>query len=466
MTIRTKLAIWYGLLTGSVLILSAGLRYAGQQQMLLDQKDYSLRATAGILDASIASIRLSEGRVRSAVDRMLMNHPDIELKGMIIEVYDASGSIVFSSSMIADERLPVTEKMWNRALQEKATFSTILLGKNRIPIRILMKPVYAQNQLRYLIQVGSSMINIQRSLENTLFLSLLFIPAAALLVGMGGGWLTRRALKPLDTIVRTARRIRSGDLSHRIEAMQAGHEIRELAQTFNQMIARLEASFQQIQDFSDNVSHELRIPLAILRGETELSLRHMRTKAAYREVLESNLEEILRMEKIVERLLLLSKAGRGEIPLNVTEVDLGRLIEAFGKRFQATAQKKEIRMGLQGLASVIVKGDAMLLEELLLNLVYNALSFTPAGGEVTISLEKEGNRAKISVADTGCGIPEEEIPRIFDRFYQVDKSRASGGSGLGLSICRWIAKAHEGSIVVESRVGKGSRFTVTLPQKD
>lgn len=466
MTIRTKLAIWYGLLVATVLILITALRYAGQKQILLDQKDYSLRATAGILDASISSNILSEAAVRTAVDRMLINYPDIELKGMIIEVYDPSGSIVYSSSVAEKERLPVTEEIWNKALREKTVYSKMLLGRNQTPMRILMKPVYLQDELLYLIQLGSTMENIERNLENTLFLSLLFIPTAALFVGIGGWWLTKQALKPLDSIVQTAQRIRSGDLSHRIEGIQSGQEIRILAQTFNQMITRLENSFRQIQDFSDNVSHELRIPLAILRGESELSLRRLRSGEAYRKVLESNLEEILRMEKIVERLLFLSRADRGGIHLRLTEIDFGLLMEDVHTRFQKTARRKNIKIRLHIKEAVPFKGDPFLLQELLMNLVHNALSFTPPGGEVSLSLEENEDHAMLSVVDTGCGIPKEEIPQIFDRFYQVDKSRASKGSGLGLSICRWIVKAHEGAISVESIVGKGSRFTVSLPLKD
>jgi signal transduction histidine kinase len=196
-----------------------------------------------------------------------------------------------------------------------------------------------------------------------------------------------------------------------------------------------------------------------------LSLRRVRSEEEYRKVLQSNLEEIQRMEKIVERLLFLSSADRGEIELSYTSIDLKNLMEQVCSQFQVLAREKHIQIELIVKDPVFIMGDELLLRELLLNLVQNAMTYTPAGGEVKLILEMEEGRIKISVSDTGAGIPEHEIPRIFDRFYQVDKSRSSQGSGLGLSICKWIAEAHQGKITVDSTVGRGSRFTVSLPSK-
>lgn len=466
MPIRTKLALWYGVLLTVILILLAWIRHAGQERMLQGQKDYSLKVIADILDTSIPRRTPSKTTIQTAVKRIVTDYPDIEMKGVVIEVYDRSRSLIFSSSLSEEERLPLTEEMWQKVIHKKAHLVTLSLSNDAAPIRILTKPVFNQKELLYLIRVGSSMQDIESTLENSLLLNLLFIPMAALLVAMGGWLLTRQALKPLGAVIKTAHHISSGDLHHQIEASQASQEIRELALAFNQMIARLEYSFQQIRDFSDNVSHELRIPLAILKGQTELSLRRLRSEEEYRKVLESNLEEIVRMEKIVERLLFLSRADRGEIDLHLAQVDLNALMETIRFQFLVPAEKKNIQIKLNMNGPVSMIGDELLLRELLLNLVQNAMTHTPAGGEVTLSLEQGEGRVKIAVTDTGCGIPENEIPRIFDRFYQVEKSRASQGSGLGLSICKWIVEAHRGRITVESLVGQGSRFTVSLPLKD
>ncbi len=466
MTIRTKLALGYSLLVAAILILLGTIRYTGQKQMLEDQKDFSLRIVSDILDASLPDRLPSKSTVQQTVAGLVKNFPDIELKGTIIEVYDASRVVIYSSSLSEAERLPVIEKMWEKALRGEMSAVTIAFGNDTAPIRVLTKPVFYRDELSYLIQVGRSTQDIENTLENFLILNLFFIPVAALLVGIGGWLLTRRALKPLEGVIQTAHRISSGDLRHRIEADGASQEIRDLARAFNQMIVRLETSFLQIRDFSDNVSHELRIPLAILKGQTELGLRRIRSGDDYRKVLESNLEEILRMEKIVERLLFLSRAERGEIVLNLAPVDLADLVERVSIQFQAKAREKELRLVISRNGPVPFLGDEILLREVLMNLIANALQFTPQNGEIRLGLERENGLVRISVSDTGCGIPEKDLPFIFDRFYQVDESRANQGSGLGLCICQSIVRAHRGTIVVESRFHQGSRFTVTLPVKD
>ena len=466
MTIRTKLAIWFSILVAVVLTLLAGIRYAGYKQVLQSQKDYSLKVVADILDTSIPRKPPKKDDVQIAVSRMVRDYPDIELKGILIEVYDSSRSIIFISSLSEAERLPITEEMWNKALRREISLITIPALNDDTSLRILTKPVFNRNKLVYLIQVGSSMHDIDNTLENLLLLNLIFIPTTTILIGGGGWFLTRRALRPLDAVIKASHRISSGNFQHRIEISETSSEIRDLTRAFNQMTERLEASFQQIQNFSENASHELRIPLSILRGQTELSLKKFRSEEEYRKILESNLEEILRMEKIVERLLFLSKADRGEIELNRVEVDGNSLLSGVYEQFQIHTQEKNIHLTLDTDGPALIKGDEILLRELLLNLLQNALTYTPKFGEIILSLSREEEQILISVADTGCGIPEDEIPYIFDRFYQVDKSRSSQGHGLGLSLCKWIVESHQGRITVESTVGKGSRFTVYLPAKD
>lgn len=466
MTIRTKLAIWFSILVAVVLILLAGIRYTGYKRVLQSQKDYSLKVVADILDSSIPRKVPTKTDVQMAMARMVREYPDIELKGFLIEVYDPSRSIIFSSSLSESERLPVTEEIWDQVLHRKISLTTLPVMDSDTSMRILTKPVFNRNRLVYMIQVGISTHDMETTLENLLLLNLLFIPATILLIG-GGGWLlTKRALRPLEDVIKASHRISSGELHHRIEAAETSSEIRDLAAAFNQMIHRLETSFQQIRDFSENVSHELRIPLSILRGQTELSLKRFRSGEEYRKTLESNLEEILRMEKIVERLLFLSKADRGEIELNLTEIDIRSLLEWACEQFKLPAQEKGIGMTFHANGPAVIKGDELLLRELLLNLLQNAVAYTEEGGDIMLSLGRRDKEVLISVSDSGCGIPADEIPHIFDRFYQVDKSRSSQGSGLGLSICKWIAESHHGGIAVDSTVGQGSRFTVSLPTED
>jgi len=288
----------------------------------------------------------------------------------------------------------------------------------------------------------------------------------ALAISLAAGWfLAGRALAPVEGITRAARRIAEGDLSQRLTVPAAADEIGTLVRTFNDMIARLDASFQEVRRFSADASHELRTPLTVMKGETELALRRPRAAEDYRLVLESNLEEIDRLTRTVDELLFLSRADLGEVKMASLPVRLDELTRDVHKQASVLGQEHGAQATLGPLAPATVLGDELRLRELLLNLVDNAVKYSKPGGIVEVSLATEGGRARLSVSDQGIGIPPEAQARIFDRFYRTNEARAHAkqGTGLGLSICKWIAESHQGRIEVESRPGQGSRFTVTLP---
>ena len=231
------------------------------------------------------------------------------------------------------------------------------------------------------------------------------------------------------------------------------------------MIARLETSFRQVRQFTTDASHELRTPLTVLKGETELALRRPRSAEDYKLVLESSLEEIDRMTRIVDELLFLSRADLGEVKMESIPVRLDTLVEDIYRQATILGQEQEVQVTLGTVTPATVQGDELRLRELLLNLVDNAIKYSRPSGKVELSLVSEWNTARLSVLDHGIGIPPEAQARIFDRFYRADAARAHAkkGTGLGLSICKWIAEAHHGRIEVQSTVGEGSRFTVVLP---
>lgn len=466
MAIRTRLAIWFSILVAVVLTLSALIRYTGYKQALQSRKDYSLKVVADVLDSSIPRHTPTKSEVQTAVSRIIREYPDIELKGILIEVYDPSRAVIFISSLSESQKFHITEEIWHKVLHREVSLTTIPAGSGSSSMRILTKPIFNRNKLIYIIQAGSSAHDIEDTLENIILFNIFFIPVSTLLIGGGGWFLIREGLKPLEAIITASHHISSGDLHHRIPASDTSSEINALTMAFNQMTIKLQSSFQQIKDFSENVSHELRIPLSILRGQTELSLKRSRPLEEYRKTLESNLEEILRMENIVERLLFLSKAERGELKLEKSEMDIKNLSEWVLAQFNLQARGKNINLILNSDNPVIVYGDEVLLRELLLNLIKNAITCTNEGGGISLSIGSSDEGAVISVADTGIGIPEKDVPHIFERFYQADKSRSTQGSGLGLSICKWIVEAHNGRIAVESTYGKGSKFSVFLPYKD
>ena len=299
-----------------------------------------------------------------------------------------------------------------------------------------------------------------------LLLTLLVIGPLALAVALGGGWfLAGRALRPMEAITEAARRIAAGDLTQRLSASQSSDEIGRLAGTFNEMIARLEGSFRQIQRFSADASHELRTPLTVMKGETELALRRPRSAEDYRLVLESSLEEIDRMTRIIDDLLFLSRADLGEIRMERRPVRLDALVEDIQRQAAVLGQEQGIEVLITLVQPATVLGDELRLRELVLNLVENAVKYSRPGDQVEMALAQEESIARLTVTDHGIGIPAEAQSRIFDRFYRTDDARAHDpkGTGLGLAICKWIAEVHQGRIEVHSELGKGSRFTLILP---
>jgi signal transduction histidine kinase len=245
----------------------------------------------------------------------------------------------------------------------------------------------------------------------------------------------------------------------------AGDELGRLSITINDMIRRLHDSFARVRQFSADASHELRTPLTIMRGEIELGLRSPKSLEEYRELLESTLEEIMRLTTIVDNLLTLEKADQGTGGANFSEVDLQALVEELYEDTELLAARKSIAIRLRTSTPITIVGDRGRLRQLFLNLVDNAIKYTPDGGGVSLALERHDGAAVFEVSDTGVGIAADDLGKIFDRFYRVDKARSRelGGSGLGLSIAKWIAELHRGTITVRSEPRKGSTFTVTLP---
>ena len=289
-----------------------------------------------------------------------------------------------------------------------------------------------------------------------------------LLSGVGSWLLVGRALRPIDRIVTEAEALTPDRLG--ASAIQAGslsdNEIGHLVTALNGMTARLGAAFARQRRFTADSSHELRTPLTILRGEFELALARERAAAEYRRTLESGLEEVGRMTRIVESLALLAR-GDAEPPLPQTPVALAALCAEVTQSLRRQAEGKGLSLVLDAADAVIVRGDADALRRMVRNLVENALTYTPPGGQVTVTVREGGAEAALCVADTGVGIAPEDLPHVFDRFFRGDKARANtGGSGLGLSIARSIAEAHGGQITAGSEPGAGSVFRVTLPSGD
>jgi heavy metal sensor kinase len=292
----------------------------------------------------------------------------------------------------------------------------------------------------------------------------------ALCLGSLLGWfMAGRALQPVLAVAQAAQRISGSNLSMRIPTRDAGDELDYLILTFNRMIERLEASFRQMKQFSTDVSHELRTPITAIRGQLEVALFTAKTTDQYREAMFNALQDIDRLSQIVRALLLLSQAESGQLVLQKARLNLSEVVDDLVEQFQIPAEAVGVRLSAEVPAECAAQADRVQIERMITNLLSNAIKFTPEGGEVRMALKSQPDFIEIVVEDTGRGIPSESLPHIFDRFYRVPGSGTAPGPeqglGLGLSFVAWIVKAHAGKIEVDSTPGKGTRFTIRLPNE-
>jgi len=337
----------------------------------------------------------------------------------------------------------------------------------RIRGGVILNP---ETQEPFYVAIGESLDPNDKILARyTLFVYSLVIPGALILGSLLGWAMAGSVLTPVREVAQTAQRITGSNLSLRIPSRQADDELDYLILTFNRMIDRLDASFQQMKQFSTDVSHELRTPITGIRGQLEVALFTAKTTDQYREAMFNALQDIDRLSQIVRALLLLSQAESGQLVLQKTRVDLGELIEDLAEQFQIPAEAAGVHLSADAPRGCFLTADRVQIERMITNLLSNAVKFTPEGGRVKVSAFAHDDRIEITVEDTGRGIPAEHLPHIFDRFYRVPGSGTAPvpeqGLGLGLSFVAWIAKAHGGSVRVDSSPGEGTRFTITLPME-
>lgn len=325
--------------------------------------------------------------------------------------------------------------------------------------------VAAHRMERYLIQVAYTRETIDQVLSHLLSIFAILGPVV-LFVSVSGGWLLAgMVLKPIRDISRMAKRITAENLGERIPERRVKDELGELIDTINRTIIRLEASFDDIRQFSMNVAHELKTPLTIMKGESELALTKELSKDEMQSLILSTLEEATRMSRIVDDLLTLAKADAGQAFIDRQPVDLAAMIQELYEDSVILAEQKKLAVTLVRNDPAVVEGDEIRLRQLFRAIISNAVQYTDAGGTISIGHAAGNGETCVSIGDTGIGIEAGHLEKIFERFYRVDQARTrlKGGSGLGLSIAKWIAESHGGGIIVSSTPGKGSRFEVHLP---
>jgi heavy metal sensor kinase len=388
-----------------------------------------------------------------------------ELLNIIVQIFDAKGnSIASSKNMPASYAFP--REFFTTALQGRPRFDTAAVSFSEgmeLSVRVLTMPVFQEQDIMYIVQVASPLDSIQGALNDFKEILFVLLPLAVFITGIIGVFLAKITLNPVDRIIKTAQKITAESLKLRIQMPGTRDEIERLAATFNDMLDRLEKAFSSQQHFIQDASHELKTPLTILQGELEVTLKRIRTAAEYEEVLKSSLEEIRRISSIVENLLLLARVEDRETGLDVREFNLQRVLQEAVAGMEILARGKSLALSLSPDGAIMLRGDEQKLKQVFLNLLDNAIKYTPPHGSVSVSASTTAESVRITVQDSGIGIPPAELPHIFDRFYRVDKARSSSGFGLGLSIARSIVEAHRGTISAESSLNRGSTFTVFLP---
>lgn len=464
MSIRTRLTLWYGAIMALLLISFGATLYTILRENLLTSVDRTLVDTAEEIQASARR----EVTLRFPFNwEEVVTLPPLDVfaaSDVFVQVRLPDGAVAVTSANLRGETLPaLPPEAWEQVRDRREDMRTVEMGGTRLRLR--SEPIVSQGQLVGVLQLGTSLRPMDLALQR-LFRLLLAGGAVGLgLAIVGGALLARQALEPVAQITEAARQIvTTEDLCERVSEPPVHDEIGQLVTTLNEMLDRLQSLFQGQRRFIADVSHELRTPLAAIRGNLEVLERGAQTDPVLlQESLQDVQREVARLSRMVADLLTLGRADAG-MHLERRSVELDTLLLQVYREARHLTRGVEVRLGRED--QVQVQGDADRLKQLLLNLVDNALKYTPAGGEVTLSLYREGPWACLAVSDTGVGIPRESLPHIFDRFYRGEEKRRRGGMGLGLSIARWIAEQHGGEITVESQVGQGSTFTVWLPRPE
>lgn len=460
-TLRAKLALVYAAVLA---VLLAGFGF-GAYHLLADQLDDAADAQLQELtDGLHGYLRIEQGR-----PSLSYNHDDpqeakfVATATRFYQIYDAeTGTLLVQSDGMDPLGLQFTPAEV-RLYREQTANRDIQTEQGRL--RFSNTVLRLASGESYLLQVGVLLAREDAQLHRFLRFMLWSIPVVVFIVALMARWLAGRSLSPLGTLAAAAQTISVLELHQRLPVRGAGDEVDQVALAFNGTLARLEASVGEMRQFSAALAHELRTPLAALRGEIEMTLLHARSAEEYKRSLGSQLEELDRLGRLVTHLLTLARAEAGEIRLARLPVDLSALSASLVAQLEAVAEAKGVALTCEAGTGVVVTGDAGWLERLVLNLLDNAIKFTPDGGRVVLTVEASDGAAVLTVRDTGIGIPAADLPRVFERFYRADSSRSpqTEGVGLGLTLAKWIADRHGATIVAASAEGQGSALTVSFP---
>jgi heavy metal sensor kinase len=472
-SVRVRLTFWYtGVLALFLIVLSLITYFI------------FWRSTLQRTDSNLAE--LSEAFLTTVQAEMLDNHgPDAaklaaqvaivehRFRDHVFAVLDPKGDLLTSSQDLPNEASPpglLASPPFRKLIEDGARTERLFenVKGGRSGYRGYVRKFVLRGQT-YTLAILQSLHPQREMLGEVRATFAWVIPIAIVLASLGGYFLARKSLAPVVSMSRQAGRIGAENLHERLPIQNAKDELGHLAASFNRLLERVDQSFERQRRFMSDASHELRTPAAILRGESEVALsRRERTAEEYRESLSVLHAEAQRLTQIVEDLFTLTRADAGQYPLSLREFYLDELVVDCAHTTRSLALAKHITLTCEVPEELPVRGDEALLRRMILNLLDNAIKYTPASGRVTMSCERLGSEYALSVADTGPGIPDELQQKVFERFFRVDKARTrsekdGGGAGLGLSIARWIAEAHQGRVILARSDASGSTFTAFIP---
>lgn len=456
--LRVRLTLWYSASLALILLLFATFIYFQLRRSLVAQVDVGLDIVA---QQSLINIDVQDGRLAF---QNIEDNPDVAGRinndFVMISLLSPDGS---RWDFLGDEEEALT------ATQPVAGYSTVTAGNEQW--RVYYQPV-GSDGLDGWLQVVQEMEPVHETLRTLLSQMMFALPAAILVAALGGLFLASRALRPVDRITQTARTITANDLHRRVGYRGPLDEVGRLAVTIDEMLARLEAGFERERRFTADTAHELRTPLAALKGRIGVTLSRARRPVAYVETLNDMEQQVDRLIRLSNDLLFMTRLQQGERRIELVPMGLADFLAAVIDQARPAAEAKAIRLTESVPGDIIISGQIDLLTRLFLNLLDNAVKYTPAGGWVSVSAQTTTGLVHIAVSDSGPGIAPQHLPHLFERFYRVESDRArqwdengQAGAGLGLALAHEIARLHGGALSVESRVGEGATFIVSLPER-
>ena len=455
-TLAFRLTLWYAGIFAVSSCIAFLLFYTLITSVIRDRTDQELAGQVRRFAATLTSEGIDEVTKAAVIEAQAAG-----VRKVFFRLLYPTGVAFSSSNMAYWQDIAIRGSAIQQLLQGTgAVFETVVIPGRKDEVRIL----YAMLSPGIIVQVGEAMESYSRFLDA---FKGIFIATMAFLIVLaaGVGWfMAKRAVSGVEAVTRTARMISAGTIEERVPVKTRGDEIDQLAVTFNQMLDRVETLLTELREMADNIAHDLRSPVTRIRGVAEVTLTTGKSLGEYEAMAASTIEECDRLLDMINTMLLISKTEAGVDKLNLEEIDLGRTVRDACELFRPSAEDKGITLSCETPDVLQVTGDIRMIQRMLSNLLDNGIKYTPPGGIVEVSIsENEQHHVLVSVKDTGIGISEPELPRIFERFYRSDQSRSQAGIGLGLSLARAIARAHGGDVRVTSTPGQGSTFTVSLP---